>query len=329
MNAGDEAIRRLSIKRGRQLGSLSNEAFAELELAVRNDPARFVDDDQERSFMLLAQALARNEEASRDEDLLDDEQYQEARGKRFVALGTACDRAIAMDEHNVDAALIKLLVADKPADDLVGDLLDLRRELDRELGPITPPATGDAWADVFVRPRLRVIEVLSRMCLDSSRYAMARDACLELLSLAPLDALGARLTCALAMARLEDEEGFNWLDAREGRHGNAWFHLSRAMLMYKSGRMPAARRALRGYDQLCPGGAYVLLQPIFVDTYLPDRPAYESGTFQEAMLAVHEADPIVCDIPDFASWACGQPGFLESARAYCDRNGLDWRDWRE
>ena len=152
---------------------------------------------------------------------------------------------------------------------------------------------------------------------------------IDLLGKAPLDALGARFTCTLAMARLEDEEGFNWLDAREGRRGNAWFHLSRVLLMYKLGRLPAARRALRGYDQLCVGGAYALLQPTFVEVYLPDRPVYTPGTFEESMLAVHEADLVVSDVPDFCAWACDQPGFLASAQSFCERNGLEWRGWEE
>ena len=180
-----------------------------------------------------------------------------------------------------------------------------------------------------MRPRLRLLDTIARTCLCTTRYAMARDRSIDLLGKAPLDALGARFTCTLAMARLEDEEGFNWIDAREGRHGNAWFHLSRAILMYKLGRMPAARRALRGYDQLCTGGAYVLLQPVFVDTYLPDRPSFQPNSFEEAVLAVHEADPIISDIPDFAGWACDQQGFLASAQDYCARNGLDWRNWEE
>ena len=68
---------------------------------------------------------------------------------------------------------------------------------------------------------------------------------------------------------------------------------------------------------------------MFVDTYLPDRPSFQPNSFEEAVLAVHEADPIISDIPDFAGWACDQQGFLASAQDYCARNGLDWRNWEE
>ena len=325
MNARDELVHRLSIKRSRKLGSLSKEAFAELELAVREDPSNFVDDVEEQAFSVIAQALARYEESRHDDDLLDDEQYLAARETRMRRISAACTQALGLDEQCVDARLIMVLASDVTPDEQTGMLLGLDKQLEQDFGPIEPGAAGDAWADVFVRPRLRVRAALARACVDTARFTMARSNCEDLLALAPLDTLGARFTYALTLARLEDEEGFNWLDAREKRKGNAWFHLSRALLMYKLGRMPAARRALRGYDRLCAGGAYILLQPIFVDTYIPDRPAFEPGSFAEAMLAAHEAEPIIADTPDFVGWASQQPGFYDSAVAYCERNGLDWR----
>ena len=326
MNAREELIRRLAIKRSRQLGSLSTEAFAELELAVRDNPSAFVDDAEEEAFALVAQALAKLNESQHDDDLLDDDQYVQARAQRLARLGASCAQALSLDENCGDALLLQLLAADHSPDELVGRLLDLDVHLDDACGPLSAGATGDAWADVFARPHLRVKAALARTCADTARFAMARATCDDLLALAPLDSLGARLTYALTLARLEDEEGFEWLDVREGRKGNAWFHLSRALLMYKLGRMPAARRALNGYDRLCTGGAYILLQPIFVDTYLPDRPAFEPGSFLEATLAAHEAEPIIADTPDFVWWASEQPGFYDSAVSYCERNGLDWRD---
>ena len=326
MNAREELIRRLAIKRSRQLGSLSKEAFAELELSVRENPANFVDDAEEEAFALVGQALMRYEESLHDDDLLDDEQYMQVRGERMRRLSTACNRALEADPTCADAALLRLLATDTSPNALMGQLVQLAEQLEEREGPLTAGAAGDAWADVFCRPQLRVRAALARTCLDTARFAMCRSLCEELLAVSPLDALGNRLTYALTLARLEDEDGFEWLDAREGRKGNAWFHLSRALLMYKLGRMPAARRALRGYDQLCVGGAYILLQPIFVDTYMPDRPPYDPGSFAEAMLAAHEAEPIVADTPDFVGWAANQPGFYDSAVDYCRSNGLDWRD---
>ena len=327
MNARKELMSRVALKRRQKIGPLSDEAFSELELAAQEDPYKFVDDAQESAFALVAQALERYDESRHDDDLLDDEQYGQVRKQRMEALSATCQQALQIDEDCLDAALLLVLASDEAQNDVFERLYALHDEAQRRKGEVSASATGDAWTNVFQRPRLRVQAALSRACIHTARFRMAVDQCTSLLTKAPLDALGARLTCALAMARLEDEDGFNWLDARESRHGNAWFHLSRAILMYKLGRIPAARRALRGYDQLCTGGAYLLLQPVFVDTYLPDRPAFTPGSFEETMLAVHEADPVIADVPDFAAWTCEVPGFLASAQDFCARNGFEWRDW--
>jgi len=329
MNAQKELIRRLALKRKQKLDPLSDEAFAELELAVKDNPLNFVDDNEEEAFALVAKGLARIKESVHDDDLLDDAQYAKERRRRLDALAATCRQALMIDENCLDAALLAELTADVAQGELFDHLYELAEQAKGRLGALSTPATGDAWTDVFVRPRLRLQAALARTCLCTARFKLAIDTCTSLLSHAPLDALGARFTCALAMVRLEDEDGFNWLDAREGRHGNAWFHLSRVILMYKLGRMPAARRALRGFDQLCVGGAYLLLQPVYVDTYLPDRPAFAPNSFEETMLAIHEADPIIADVPDFAMWASNQPGFLASAQDYCARNGFEWRNWDE
>lgn len=329
MNAHKELVRRLALKRRRSLGSMSDEAFKELELAVQADPASFVDDNEEQAFLLVARALDAHANSRKDDDLLDDEQYAKERERRNKALVKACQNALALDDDCVDAQTLQLLASDIPQNALFELFSDAHENLTKEQGEIAIPAAGDAWANVFARPRLRLQAALARTCINTTRFRMAADYCADLMARAPLDALGARYTCALAMARLEDEEGFNWLDAREGRHGNAWFHLSRVLLLYKLGRVSAARRALRGFDQLCMGGAYLLLQPMYVDTYLPDRPPFEPGSFEESMLCIYEADPVVSDTPDFAAWASDQPGFLASAQGFCSRNGFEWRDWNE
>ena len=143
-------------------------------------------------------------------------------------------------------------------------------------------------------------------------------------ALAPSDALGCRHSAALAFARLEDEAGFEELDARFNHASSAWSLLARSILNFKLGRMGAARRALAGYSTLVEGGAYALLRPVLIDTYMPDRPAVAPCCFQEAMFAVHEADPIVVDVPDFPRWAEEQPAIRAAAQAYADKYGYDW-----
>ena len=86
----------------------------------------------------------------------------------------------------------------------------------------------------------------------------------------------------------------------------------------------AARRALAGFRSLNEGAAYALLRPTYVETYLPCRPEFVPGSFEEAVLAVHEADSVVVDAPDFVNWASEQPGVLDDAVAFARSNGMDW-----
>lgn len=324
MDAHAELLLRLSLKRRRKIGDLSDAGYHELEAAVRQNPAEFVDDAEEEAFLALSQALDAYDAARADDDLLDDQQFFDARAKRLARLHESCHRILAIDPGCTDARVLSILSADDHTERTVEALLSLKSSEQDAHGPIKVPATGDVWSDVFSRPRLRLEDALSRACMDTTRFRMALKICSDLLSMAPLDALGARYTCALAMARLEDEDGLEWLDTRFSRRGNAWLHISRAILLYKLDRMSAARRALRGYDRLVVGGAYALLQPVYVDTYMPDRPAFEPGSFQEAMLAVHEADPIITDMPDFVAWASSLSDFTASAHAFADANGLEW-----
>ncbi len=186
------------------------------------------------------------------------------------------------------------------------------------------PCPGDAWDDVFSRPQLRLLAAIARARLETARFKPAIEACERLVALDSLDRLGARYTWAIALARLEDEKGLDALDARFGRAGNAWIHLARTLLMYKLDRMPAARRALRGYASLCQGGAYALLRPTFIETYLPDRPLFKAGSFEEAALAVHECDAVIMDTPDFIGWATAQDGFSQQAEKFARDHDLDW-----
>jgi hypothetical protein len=216
------------------------------------------------------------------------------------------------------------LAADDAPDAQYEALLALLQQLDDERGRLAVPATGDAWSDVWSRGRLRVLGAMARTSLDVARYRQAIAFSERALATAPSDALGVRHTAALCYARLEDEVGFDALDARYGRRGSSWQQLGRVILLYKLDRMPAARRALRGFAQLCEGGPYALLRPVMADTYLPDRPAAAPYSFEEVTLAVHEADPIICDVPDLPAWAEEQEGFGEAAAAYARQRGFGW-----
>ena len=212
------------------------------------------------------------------------------------------------------------LAADLDPDSLLEQLLGLHDGTD---AASNAPEGCDLWADVFSRPKLRLEAAISRTLLDGARHRLAAQACERVIAVAPTDELGCRHTEAIALARLEDEEGFDQLDARFGRHDNAWTSLSRCVLMYKLGRMSAARRALAGFDRLCQGGSYALMRPVFVEVYLPDRPPVAVNSLEEATLAVHEMEPTIADVPDFIN--CRRPArHLRQRRGLCpaQRPGL-------
>ncbi|MBF0903739.1 MAG: hypothetical protein HXK38_04700, partial [Atopobium sp.] len=72
------------------------------------------------------------------------------------------------------------------------------------------------------------------------------------------------------------------------------------------------------------GAAYALLRPSFVDLYIPCRINFTPDTFAENVIAVHEAEAIIADVPEFISWAESVPGVTQSARDYAFKAGLDW-----
>lgn len=299
---------------------MSDAAYEELLLAVRQNPEAYIDSDAERAFALLAQAIRKFNESARDDDLLDDDQYMAARNKRFETLRGACQAALSLDATCLDAQLLLTLTTVGRPD----KLLDALCELEEKCADGPAFAQLD-WGNPWDRARLRLRAAISRTCADCACWKMALEAANSVLGVTESagDPLGARNTAALAYARLEDEEGLNALEARFTQ-GNAWTSLARCLLLYKLERTPAARRSLRGFAQLNQGAAYAMMRPVFVEVYLPDRPDYAPGSFEEAMAAVHEAEVIIADTPDFVAWCQAQTWFEADARAYAEKHDLDW-----
>ena len=250
----------------------------------------------------------------------DDDQYMAARNKRFEALRGACQAALSLDADCLDAQLLLTLATVGRPD----KLLDALCELEEKCADGPAFAQLD-WGNPWDRARLRLRAAISRTCADCACWKMALETANSVLGVTESagDPLGARNTAALAHARLEDEEGLNALEARFTQ-GNAWTSLARCLLLYKLDRMPAARRSLRGFAQLNQGAAYAMMRPVFVEVYLPDRPDYAPGSFEEAMAAVHEAEVIIADTPDFVAWCQAQAWFEADARAYAEKHDLDW-----
>lgn len=321
MNPREELVERCAKRRREQLGNLSDQAFEELLLAVKSDPASFVETPREKALALLARAYDAYRESQKDDDLLDDDQFQQERARRLLMMRRTAAEALELDPGFLEARVLDAMASDLEPDPLLDALVAIEKTLD----PVPVSACPeDPWADLDYRGYLRLLAAIARTCLDGARYRMAADTARMLVEACPDDPLGARYTWALALARLEDEAGFDALDARFSRRGNTWLHLARVLLLFKLNRLPAAKRALRGFDELVEGGAYALLRPTYIEVYLPDRPTVAAGSFEEALLAVREADPIIADVPDFPNWCQGFDWFEASAKRFAEAHDLDW-----
>ncbi len=329
MDAREEYLQRVALHQQEEL-SLSEAGFSELLLAVRQNPQTFTKRNDEKALAILADELERFEESRRKDELLDDTEFMRTRTKRLQHLRGECERALELDPHCTDAALCDAIARDLNPEELLGELKRIEEEASLDYEALNQrraahgPQDGDLWNDVFAHPLLRVKAVLSRTLLDTARYRMAIQKAQETMMLSPADTLGTRHTALLCYARLENERGFDELDAAYQRRGDAWQGLGRVILLYKLGRFSAAKRAIRGFDKLCEGGIYALIRPILVDSYMPDRPAVAPYSFREATMAVHEADPIVVDVPDMPAWVESIPEMRASAQSFAERMGFDW-----
>ena len=332
MDAREEAIQRTVLRKARELGISSDAARNELELSVRANPDTYLTGAPERALMLLAQTLESIDESRDRDDYLDDDQYRLAFMARMGTLAAASEKALEIDPANLDAKLLLTIATPQPVDKRVRTMAGVLAEAeDAAKGPHSDGALArelglpEGYANLFSRPKLRVLAAIARWSLLAAQPRRAVGNALRLLveSKDERDPLGARYTLALAYARLEDEAGFQELDRAWGHRDSAWSALARTLLLFKLDRMPAARRALTGYISVYESGAFGLASPTLVEPYLPDRPYFEPGTLDEVVLAVHEAEPIIVDTPDFMNWCNSQPNFRESADAYARRMGYD------
>lgn len=325
MKYSEELVARIALHKRAELeaerGSFSDEAYQELYAAVVENPDTFLAAPSDRAFKMVYDALLADDAARSEEEFMDDASYEQAREKRFARLRNTCEAALELDEDCLDAKLVIALTTSTESHVTRQLLATL---VPQDESPFESLLDGTDLALVEKRPYLRLLAAFARSNIECACYTQARTLCEQLIKLDPTDELGARYSLAIALARLEDEAAFNALDARFAHIGNAWSHLCRALLMFKLDRMDAARRALKGYANLCRGGAYALLRPVFVETYIPQRPLFEPGSFEEAVLAVHECDPVVMDTPDFLAWAATQDNFTPRAQQFARENDLDW-----
>lgn len=316
MLVGAEFVSRALKKRGATDPQFAQDerAVAQMSREALRDPDAFATDGEDRAFIVLGQAVAC---AKREIEDVEDAEYYGGEPSD-VTLPRTCallERALAADEHCYDARLLLVLARAKSDDEAIAQLVALEDEAHAwcsERSAALDGSTDDAWDAVFMRPYLRIESKIVDLLVSSARYRLALARCQRLLEASPADAQGIRHTAALLYARLEDEAGLDALDAAFNRQGSAWMHIARAVLLYKLGRADAARRAVGGLATLCPGAAFYLENPDYVEPYVPDRPPFTPGSAKESLLATYEADFLVMDTPNFVTWASQFGSFLKA-----------------
>lgn len=322
----EELIQRCALKRNASIGPLSDAAYRELLLAVHSDPKTYAEETGELSFYYLAQAVQLYVDAQNNDEAYNDEEFMATRTERIKKLWDSLASIREKYGETTDLLRIKALLDGSDHEHTLQTLLHLQqgaREEIRATDLLSRPDTSDMWGNVFARPYLRLHAAIAREYLDTARFRLSQATCEQLLKDSPSDQVGARLTLALVYARLEDENALNRLDKTYNPHSNAWSELARAILLFKLSRLSSARRALKSYQMNTEGGAFALLHPTFVDVYIPDRPKAAAGSFEEALLAIHEAEPIIVDSPDFVGWAEQIPDFSTASDSYAEANGFD------
>ena len=331
MNLTEELVQRCALKRRAAIGPMSDAAYEELLLAVQSDLKSYASETDELPMYHLAQAVRRYQDSQLNDDSYTDKEFVQARITRLQTFLHALKNIREKYGENTDLLRMDALIHTSDPESLLQALLAIQNHAEKEakrtsnLEDSKTSATipHDMWADVFARPRLRLQAAIGRTYADTARFRLAATTCEQLLEESPSDAVGARFTLALVYARLEDEAALNRLDDRFNHHSNAWIELARAILLFKLSRISSARRALKSYQMNTEGGAFALLHPTFVDIYIPDRPEVKTGSFNEALLAIHEAEPVIVDVPDFVEWAGNIPEFAAASDAYAAANGFD------
>lgn len=327
-----ELTERLLRKAVKDDPSLATDAarMADFTRQAMRSPETLVKDDEDKALLLLEKAVAR---AQRDIDDELDAMYGTAPDaprkppSKLPQTHALLSRCIECDPHCYDARTLDVIIMADTFEQAIDGLSELEveaRQWCEQRSSLYDDVVADPWDAVFMRPYLRMRARRLDLLVQAACYRQALNLACEMLDEAPADGQGVRHTAALLYARLEDEEGLNALDVRYGREGSCWMHIARSVLLYKLGRLDAAKRALNGLARLCPGAAFFLASPSYVPPYLPDRPVFKPGSADESLLACYEADFLVVDTPEFVTWALQQPNFAEAADKFGNAHGGEY-----
>ena len=314
---------------------------------VLANPTKYAQDEHAQA--LISYMGVRNHllgELRRIEEVNGDEEFESRRNRLFDDARDDLLKIAHADALCTDAQLLAIILADTPVDACLGDLMKLEAQTADYLRQSVPGFDMDAphfWATSVLGDGataasltasepvmvgwLHTLEAISQLCLASARYRAGASYARRVMRAEgyPNRAAG---TVFLALARLEDEDGFfalaHELESAEGSErveGSPWYLLGRTILLYKAGKMRPARRALREFAGRCEGGAFFLLNPTYQTPYLPCRPE-PRDPWDLTHMAVWEADGIIADTPDFAPWAEQCDGIAELSEDFARRYGF-------
>ncbi len=320
-------------------------------------PERYATTDHARALIAYAEVHRHLHQTLKSMEELPDEEFERKRSQLFAETRLAAHKIAETDRLCIDAHLLSILLAEVSLDACLHDLLVLEGHtrdfleggtsgFDAEAEHLFTPAALSDGRDAaeltatnpVVVGWLHTIEAISQLSLASARYRAAMQYA-RIVMRAEGYPNRAEGTVLLALARLEDEEGFfafarevdqrereahaqpAWMIPHEPVDDSPWYLLARTLLLYKLGRRRAARRALRDFANRCDGGAFFLLNPTYLTPYLPARPTPQAS-WSTAHQAVWEADGIIADTPDFVVWAESVEGVVYASEAFADRNGF-------
>ena len=320
-------------------------------------PERYATTEHARALIAYAEVHRHLHQTLKSMEELPDEEFERKRSQLFAETRLAAHKIAETDRLCIDAQLLSILLAEVSFDACLHDLLVLEGHtrdfleggtsgFDAEAEHLFTPAALSDGRDAaeltatnpIVVGWLHTIEAISQLSLASARYRAAMQYA-RIVMRAEGYPNRAEGTVLLALARLEDEEGFfafarevdqrereahaqpAWMIPHEPVDDSPWYLLARTLLLYKLGRRRAARRALRDFANRCDGGAFFLLNPTYLTPYLPARPTPQAS-WSTAHQAVWEADGIIADTPDFVVWAESVEGVVYASEAFADRNGF-------
>ena len=257
--------------------------------------------DADRAFRLVADAAVM---VDYELPFAPDEQVDSLVGRAQKLL----DEALALDGSCHDAARMRFASA-RPSfeasyeylrDGAAGVLESCRSRAAREAADATADRARLA-ADIAMRPYYRWMGSLAEKALICGRNRSCISFSHELLEADPADTADVRFTCALAYAKLEDEQGLEVFAKKNSQlergigAEDAWLLLSRCSLAYKRRDFEAARRFLRGIRDGYPHAVVNLADQRELPEGVFSRLAVAPGSEDELMLAISEGTVLLMD----------------------------------